>query len=95
VFLDEWGRYESCKTRIIADPMPHVSSPLWKSALFCPGRGNYFGCFRRFFFAVVKYLVAGLVTEVLVAVPAQTVIAINELQPPQVPAQAPRHAILP
>jgi hypothetical protein len=47
------------------------------------------------FFAVVKYLVAGLVTEVLVAVPAQTVIAINELQPPQVPAQAPRHAILP
>ena len=35
-----WGYdalYDSCKARIIADPMPHAPSPLWKSALLCAG----------------------------------------------------------
>ena len=35
-----WGYdalYDSCKARIIADPMPHASSPLWKSPLLCAG----------------------------------------------------------
>jgi hypothetical protein len=58
-----WGYdalYESCKARIIADPVPHCSSPLWKSPV----------------------LDNGLSKEVLVTLPAHTVIAIDALQPP-------------
>ena len=58
-----WGYdalYESCKTRIISDPLPHCASPLWKSAL----------------------LDNSLAKEMLVALPAETVIAIDALQPP-------------
>jgi hypothetical protein len=35
-----WGYdtlYESCRVRIIADPLSHASSPLWKSQLLIAG----------------------------------------------------------
>jgi hypothetical protein len=42
-----WGYdalYESCKARIVADPLPHVSSQLWKSPslMKCTWRVHFF-----------------------------------------------------
>ncbi len=72
--------YDSCKARIIADPLSHVSSPLWKSQVLNAGVPEL----RTFFFPVIDMLTLGLTTEVLVALPAHTVIAIDEMKLPQV-----------
>ena len=78
-----WGYdalYDSCKARIIADPLSHVSSPLWKSQVLTAGVPEL----RAFISPVIDVLTLGLTTEVLVALPAQTVIAIDDMKQPQV-----------
>jgi hypothetical protein len=79
-----WGYdalYESCRVRIIADPLPHASSPLWKSPLLIAG---IYHVNARAFSRALDVAIAGLTTEVLAALPAPTVIAMDELQQPQV-----------
>ena len=91
-----WGYdalYDSCKARIIADPMPHALSPLWKSPLLCAGvRRCSSSPPSSSSSSRSRDPLPGLITEVLVALPARTVIDISELQPPQVlpPCAQPR-----
>lgn len=75
--------YESCKARIVAEPLPHVSSQLWKNPTLATGATCTPPCLHVI--GLTRDTRAtGLVTEVLVMLPAATVIAIDDLQPPQV-----------